>query len=83
MKHIPTIAGALLAIPQTRCLGLLVLGPIVVNILAFWLFVAGAGLAALSDPMVAGVSVLSLYLLFVERAAFLGLLRRPASTAAN
>ncbi|HEX6812138.1 MAG TPA: hypothetical protein VF384_10985 [Planctomycetota bacterium] len=81
VKVLEVLGGLLVAIPRTRGLGLLVLGPIIVNILAFWIFVDGTGLAALSDPMLAGVCVLALYLLYVERAAFLGLLRRATSAA--
>jgi hypothetical protein len=49
MKHIATIAGGLLvAIPKSRNLGLLILGPIIVNILAFHIFIMkGATLADL------------------------------------
>lgn len=67
--------GLLVAIPRTRNLGLLVLGPVIINILAFHLFVAeGAGLF---DPMIVAICVLAGYLLWVERAAFLRLLNRP------
>lgn len=71
--------GLLVAIPRTRNLGLLVLGPVIVNILAFHLFVtAGAGLF---DPMIIAICLFAGYLLWVERAAFLGLLRRTPPPA--
>lgn len=78
VKVLEVLGGLLVAIPKTRGLGLLVLGPIIVNILAFHALVARDGVFA---PMVVAVSVLALYLLWVERASFLGLLRR--STAAS
>ena len=65
--------GILVAIPKTRNFGLLVLGPIVLNILAFNLFLTkGAGLL---QPPVIAVSVLSAYLLWSERKKFAKLLR--------
>lgn len=73
VKVLEVLGGVLVAIPKTRCLGLLVLGPIIVNILAFHVFVARDGLA----PMVIGICVLAIFLLWVERAAFGGLVRRP------
>ncbi|HEU4419500.1 MAG TPA: Clp protease N-terminal domain-containing protein [Planctomycetota bacterium] len=78
VKVLEVLGGLLVAIPKTRGLGLLVLGPIIVNILAFHAFVARAGVF---DPMVVTVCVLALYLLWVERAAFLGLLHRASPTS--
>ena len=63
------IGGLLIAWPRTRRLGLLVLGPIVLNILAFHWFIGGT--AGVNDPMVAAVTVLVLFLAWVEREAFL------------
>jgi hypothetical protein len=69
--------GILVAIPRTRNLGLLVLGPIILNILAFHAFVtAGVGLF---DPMLIVICLLAAYLLWVERRAFLGLVFRPSA----
>ena len=72
------LVGALLvAIPRTRNLGLLVLGPIILNILAFHTFItAGVGL---SSPMLIVICLLAVYLLWVERRAFLGLYFRSSS----
>ena len=68
VKVVEVLGGILVAIPRTRTLGLLVLGPIIVNILAFHAFVtAGQGLL---EPMLIGVIVLAIYLLWVERRAF-------------
>jgi hypothetical protein len=73
VKVLELIGGVLVAIPKTRNLGLLVLGPIIVNILAFTVFIMnGVGLA---NPMIAAVVILPLYLLWVERRAFAGLVK--------
>ena len=71
VKVLEIIGGILVAIPRTRPLGLLTLGPIVVNILCFHIFLAkGAGLFPL--PLL--VASLSVLLLWVNRAAFSHLL---------
>ncbi|MBL8739041.1 MAG: hypothetical protein JNL12_21625 [Planctomycetes bacterium] len=72
VKVLELVGGVLVAIPRTRCLGLLVLGPILVNILAFHWFVAGDGFGG---PMVLGPCGLALFLLWAERRAFAGLVR--------
>ncbi len=74
VKVFELLGGLLVAIPKTRNLGLLVLGPIIINILAFHLFIMGA--ASLADPMLIVIVVVTLYLLWVERKAFAGLVRR-------
>jgi putative oxidoreductase len=67
------VGGILVAIPKTRNFGLLVLGPIIVNILAYHTFIMkGEGLL---NPMVILVVVLALFLLWCGRKAFAGLLR--------
>ena len=72
VKCFEILGGILVAIPKTRNIGLLVLGPIVINILAFQVFLAkGAGLL---DPPVILVTVLPLFLLWAGRKKFLGLL---------
>jgi putative oxidoreductase len=72
VKVFELIGGVLVAIPRTRNFGLLVLGPIILNILAFHLFVtAGEGLF---NPMILLIVALALYLLWVARKQFLGLL---------
>jgi len=76
IKVFEMLGGVLVAIPRTRNLGLLVLGPIIVNILAFHVFITGG--AGLLNPMLLAVVVLPLYLLWVERQAFLGLLKSSA-----
>lgn len=73
VKVLEILGGVLVAVPKTRNLGLLVLGPIVVNILAFHVFLTkGTGLF---DPPVLAIAVLSAFLLFSERKAFAGLIK--------
>ena len=71
VKVFEILGGLLVAIPKTRNIGLLILGPIVINILAYTVFVMGG-----KDliPMLI-IAALPLYLLWVERKAFGGLLR--------
>jgi uncharacterized membrane protein YphA (DoxX/SURF4 family) len=72
VKVLELPGGILVAIPRTRNFGLLVLGPILVNILAFHVFITkGAGLF---DPMIIVIVLLALYLLWVGRKSFAGLL---------
>lgn len=72
VKVLEVLGGILVAVPKTRNLGLLVLGPIVLNILAYHAFVMkGEGL--LSPPLLLIVA-LPLYLLWVERKRFAGLI---------
>ena len=77
IKVLELLGGILVAIPRTRNLGLLVLGPIIVNIVAFHVFVtAGAGI--FEPPfMVPIIVLLAAYLLWVGRKAFAGLLNPP------
>lgn len=75
VKVFEVLGGLLVAIPRTRNFGLLVLGPIILNILAFHLFIMkGQGLA---NPMLILIVALALYLLWVARKAFAGLLNSP------
>jgi len=80
VKVFELFGGILVAIPRTRNLGLLVLGPIIVNILAFDTLVAkGWGMnQAMSLIMTALIVILPLYLLWVERKAFAGLVNRSS-----
>jgi len=72
VKIFELTGGILVLIPKTRNLGLLVLGPIILNILAFHILIAkGAGLVGI--PLI--VAALALFLLWSERRAFAGLLR--------
>lgn len=74
VKVLELVGGILVAIPRTRNLGLLVLGPIIVNILAFHAFVTDP--KELLNAMLIGIVLLALYLLWVERKAWAGLVRR-------
>lgn len=72
VKVIELIGGILVAIPKTRNFGLLALGPVIVNILAFHLFVAKDGIF---QPMLLAIIALPLIILWFERKAFAGLLK--------
>jgi len=79
VKVLEILGGLLVAIPCTRNLGLLVLGPILINILAFHTFITkGEGLFS---PMLIVICLLAAYLLWIERRAFLGLCRCCRSCA--
>ena len=66
--------GILVAIPRTRNLGLLVLGPVIVNIVAFHMAFAPAGLAI---PLL--LLAAEVYLAWSHRAVFAPLLRAKAT----
>lgn len=72
VKVCELLGGILVAIPRTRNFGLLVLGPIIVNILAFHIFITAG--ADLLNPMIIFIVAASLYLLYTARRQFLGLL---------
>jgi hypothetical protein len=75
VKVLELLGGVLVAIPRIRNFGLLVLGPIIVNILAFHIFIMKG--ASLADPTAIPVFVIVLltaYLLWAGRKAFAGLL---------
>ena len=71
-KVLEVIGGLLVAIPRTRNFGLLVLGPIIINILAFHGFVMkGEGVF---NPVIIVIVALALGLLWCGRKEFAGLL---------
>jgi len=74
VKVFEVLGGVLVAIPKTRNLGLLALGPVILNILAFHIFITD--MQGLFSPMLLVFVALALYLLWVERAAFIGLVNR-------
>jgi putative oxidoreductase len=78
VKTLELIGAVLVAIPATRRLGLLILGPIVVNIIATHVLIMGGGMA---NPLFIAVVVLPLYLVWAERHAFLAYLRGGAQPA--
>ena len=68
VKVFELIGGILVAIPRTRNFGLLVLGPIIINILAFHVFITkGAGLF---EPPLVLIVILAVLMLWSERKAF-------------
>ncbi|MEZ5325221.1 MAG: hypothetical protein R3F19_09170 [Verrucomicrobiales bacterium] len=61
------VGGILVAIPMTRRAGLLVLGPIIINILAYHTFITrGEGVLS---PVILVIVALTLFLVWVERKA--------------
>lgn len=72
VKVLEILGGLLVAVPKTRNIGLLVLGPIIVNILCFHVFLTKG--ATLIDPVNIALVVLALFLLWSGRKAFGGLL---------
>ena len=77
VKVCEIIGGAFVIVPKTRNLGLLILGPIVINILCFHGFVVRGGWAG---PHVF-ITVAALFLLWTERKAFAGLVTRGETPA--
>jgi len=73
VKVLELVGGLIVMIPRLRNLGLLILGPIIVNIVAFHLFIGG-GFKDFANPMLLGVVVLPLYLLWCGRKNFARLL---------
>lgn len=72
VKVLEVVGGILVAIPRTRNVGLLVLGPIIVNILAFTVFIMkGEGIF---NPVIIAICLLAAFLLWSGRRAFSGLL---------
>ena len=71
VKIVELLGGLMVLIPKTRNIGLLFLGPVIVNILAFHQFVAKDGIL---KPDLLGIIALSLFLLWVERARWRALI---------
>ena len=74
VKVLEILGGVLVAVPKTRNIGLLILGPIIVNILCFHIFLMKG--ATLVDPVNIAILALALFLLWSERRAFAGLITR-------
>jgi putative oxidoreductase len=67
VKVLEVLGGVLVAIPKTRRAGLLVLGPIIINIIAFHAFVMrGEGVFS---PVLLVICAMTLFLVWVERHA--------------
>jgi len=73
VKMFELVGGLVVMIPRLRNFGLLLLGPVIVNILAFNILIAG-GFKDLLNPMILIMLVLALYLLWVGRKNFANLL---------
>ena len=72
VKIFELAGGILVMIPRLRNIGLLLLGPVIVNIIAFHTFIThGEGLL---NPMLDIIIVCALYLLWDARKKFAGLL---------
>ncbi len=76
VKILEVLGGLFVVIPRTRAAGLLILGPILINILAYAIFL-GKGVGLFTPPIVPVLSALSLYLVWVHRAGFCALLGGP------
>jgi uncharacterized membrane protein YphA (DoxX/SURF4 family) len=72
VKVLEVIGGVLVAIPLTRNFGLLVLGPIIINIIAFHAFITKDILHF--DPILLVICLLAAFLLWSGRKAFAGLI---------
>ena len=72
VKTLEFAGGLLVLIPRLRNVGLLLLGPVIVNIIAFHVFVDDP--RHLINPMLDIIIVCALYLLWEARKKFAGLL---------
>jgi putative oxidoreductase len=72
VKFFELLGGLLLLVPKLRNFGLLILGPIIINIVAFHAFLAGFQGPAL--PILAVICLAAIYLLWVGRRNFACLL---------
>ncbi|WP_367871894.1 DoxX family protein [Luteolibacter sp. Populi] len=70
VKVFELLGGILVAIPKTRNYGLLILGPIIINVLAYHQFLQKDGIF---QGMLIGICALALYLLWAGRRNFAGL----------
>lgn len=70
VKALEVIGGLLVMLPKTRNFGLLILGPIIVNIIAYNVYIAKDGF----HMDIALISVLALFLILKERSKFAQLL---------
>jgi len=73
VKIFELVGGLVVMIPRLRNFGLLLLGPVIVNILAFHLLLGG-GMKDLLNPMILVMLVLALYLVWLGRRNFASLL---------
>lgn len=78
VKACELLGGILVAIPLARNFGLLLLGPVIVNILAFHTFIMKG--ATLFDPALIVICLIAAYLPWDGRAKFTGLLNHKSTT---
>jgi len=71
VKVFELTGGILVMLPRTRYFGLLLLGPVLVNIVAFHLFIAHGGFL---EPLLDTALVCAFYLLWAGRKRFAALL---------
>ncbi|MES2923549.1 MAG: hypothetical protein V4819_18480 [Verrucomicrobiota bacterium] len=74
VKVCELVGGLLVAVPKTRNIGLLFLGPVILNIIAFHVFVAKDVTERGTFITLAVIGGLAAYLLWVARGKFAGLL---------
>ena len=79
VKVLEILGGILVLSPVTRRIGLCILVPIIVNILAVHIFLMGG--AGLFDPPVILITLLGAYLVVVEHKAFCPICRRKELAA--
>ena len=72
VKTCELTGGILVAIPMFRNFGLLLLGPVIVNILAYHIFLTDR--SQLLDPALMIICAMAAFLLWAERHKFAGLL---------
>ena len=72
VKILELIGGIFLLIPASRRIGLLIVGPIVVNIAAYHIFIAKEGLF---EPMMLVLIVTSLVLVWLDREKFINFIK--------
>jgi putative oxidoreductase len=73
VKMFEFIGGLLLLVPRLRNIGLLLVGPVIVNIIAFHTLIEGEP-QHLLNPMIIIIVICALYLLWNARSKFAGLL---------
>jgi putative oxidoreductase len=73
VKVVEILGGLFLLVPKLRNIGLLFIGPVILNILAFHVFLMKG--ATLGDPVLILLSVLAAFVLFSERARWSALLK--------
>lgn len=73
IKVLEIAGGVLVAIPRTRLIGLLILTPVIVNIVAFHVFITGG--AGVFDPPVVLVTLLAAFLIWSHRQNVAALLK--------